>query len=467
MKADRGLVVKALETMKRYRMLAGGERVVVSVSGGPDSVALLFFLSGLTADMGLELFVFHLDHMFRGEESAADAAFVEGLSRQLGLPSRAIAVDVPSIVRGSDRSPQDVARKVRLERLLSYADEVAADRVAPGHTADDQVETFLMRIIQGAGLSGLGGIPPVSGRIIRPLIDVWRVEVEDYCDNLDVEPRHDSSNLDDTYLRNRVRNRLVPFLEGEFGPGIKEVILREVESLALDKRLVGEQVADAFKRLAVLKDGEVRFDAEEFGQLPGALQRGVLRESWAELMPGESPIAWRHVMGVLGKVVGGQTGARLDLPRSVVAEREYGDIVFRIGKEGEALPVVTLDKPGSLPLPGSGMVFSAQEVGIEEVEFGGSPTVEFVRPDLRFPLEVRHPAAGDRFEPLGAPGAKKLSDFFTDIKLPRRERKNCWLVLSAGLVVWVVGHRLDDRFRLEGEEKRAMRLSVGPDGEYD
>ena len=462
MNTDTGLEIKALETIKRYRMLAGAERVVVSVSGGPDSVALLYFLSGLAAGMGLELFVFHLDHMFRGEDSAADAAFVEGLSGELGLPSRAFAVDVPSMVRDSGRSPQDVARKVRLARLMSYADEVSADRVALGHTADDQVETFLMRMIQGAGLSGLGGIPPVSGRIIRPLIDVWRDEVEEYCEKKGVKPRLDSSNLDNTYLRNRVRNRLVPVLEGEFGPGVTEVILREVESLALDGRFVGEHTEEAFGRLAQERDDEVRLDAEELGDLPEALQRGVLRRAWAELMPEESPIAWRHVIDVLEKVVGGHTGARLDLPRSVVAEREYGDIVFRIEKEeeGEALAPIVLEEPGSVRLPGSGMVFSAREVDIGEVEFGGDPMVEFVRPDLSFPLEARHPAAGDRFHPLGAPGAKKLSDFFTDIKLPRRERTSCWLILSGGLPVWVVGHRLDERFRLSGEEKRAIRLSV-------
>ena len=467
MNAESALEQKALETIKRYRMLAGSERVVVSVSGGPDSVALLLFLSGLASEMGLELFVFHLDHMFRGEESAADAAFVEGLSRELGLPCRVFTVDVPSMVRESDRSPQDVARKVRLERLTSCADEVAADRVALGHTADDQVETFLMRMIQGAGLSGLGGMPPVSGRIMRPLIDVWREEVEQYCDKMGIEPRLDKSNLDNTYLRNRVRNRLIPVLKGEFGPGIKEVILREVESLALDRRFLSEEAAEAFDRLAVEKDGEVRLDVEKLGQLPDSLQRGVIRQSWAELMPDESPMAWRHVVDVLKKVVGGRTGARLDLPRSVVVEREYGEIVFSVEKEAEALSEVILEKPGSVPLPGSGMAFSAREVSVEEVEFGADPMSEFVPPDLRFPLEVRHPAAGDRFQPLGSPGSKKLSDFFTDIKLPRRDRTNCWLVLSGGLIVWVVGHRLDERFRLRGEEKRAIRLSVEPQGEYD
>ena len=467
MKTDAGLEVKALETIKRCRMLSGGERVVVSVSGGPDSVALLLFLSGLASEMGLELSVFHLDHMFRGEDSAADAAFVEGLARGLGLPCRVFTVDVPSMVRESDRSPQDVARKVRLERLTSYADEVAADRVALGHTADDQVETFLMRMIQGAGLSGLGGMPAVSGRIIRPLIDVWREEVERYCDKMGADPRLDKSNLDNSYLRNRVRNRLIPTIAGEFGPGIKEVILREVESLALDRRFLGEMTSEAFGRLAVEKDGEVRLDGEKLEQLPDALKRGVLRQSWAELMPDESPMSWRHVVDVLEKVAGGRTGARLVLPRSVVVEREYGDIVFSVEKEAEALPDVILEKPGSVSLRGSGMVFSAQEVGAEEVEFGGDPTVEFVPPDLRFPLEIRNPAAGDRFQPLGSPGAKKLSDFFTDIKLPRRGRTNCWLVLSGGLIVWVVGQRLDERFRLKGDEQRAMRLSVRPQGDYD
>jgi tRNA(Ile)-lysidine synthase len=464
---DSSLEGKALATVSRYGMLAGGERVVVSVSGGPDSVALLFFLSGLAAAMDLELFVFHLDHMFRGAESAADAAFVEELSRRLDLPSRIVSVDVPSMVRASDRSPQDVARKVRYEKLMSYADEVSADRVSLGHTADDQVETFLMRMIQGAGLSGLGGIPPVSGIRIRPLIDTWREQVERYCEKVGVKPRLDKSNLDDIYLRNRVRNRLVPFLESEFGPGIKEVIFREVESLALDRRFVNEKVKEVFNSLAVEQDGEVRLDSEKLGQLPEALQRGVLRQAWAELMPDESPMAWRHVMDVLEKVVGGRTGARLDLPRSVVAEREYGDIVLRTVEEEEALSALRLEKPGSVPLPAGDKVFSAREVDVEEVELGADPMVEFVRADLRFPLEVRHPLPGDRFRPLGAPGARKLADFFIDIKLPRRERMSCWLVLSGGHIVWVVGHRLDERFRLEPGEKSAIRLSVEAAGEYD
>jgi tRNA(Ile)-lysidine synthase len=448
-------------------MLAGGERVVVSVSGGPDSVALLLFLAGSASEMDLELFVFHLDHMFRGHESAADAAFVEGLSRELGLQCGIFTIDVSSMVRESDRSPQDVARKVRLDKLMSYADEVAADRVALGHTADDQVETFLMRMVQGAGLSGLGGMPPVSGTIVRPLIDVWREEVEQYCDKMGMEPRLDKSNLDNSYLRNRVRNRLIPVLMGEFGPGIKEVILREVESLALDRRFLSGETAEAFSRLAVGKDGEVRIDVEKLGRLPESLQRGVIRQAWAEIMPDESPISWRHAVDIFEKVVGGHTGARLDLPRSVVVEREYGEIVFSVGRVAEALPGVILEKPGRVPLAGSGMAFSAREVSAEEVELGADPMAEFVTPDLRFPLEVRHPAAGDRFRPLGSAGIKKLSDFFIDIKLPRRDRKNCWLVLSGGLIVWVVGRRLDERFRLKGEERRAIRLCVRPEGEYD
>jgi len=162
---DQGLEKTALSTIDRYRMLEGARTVVAAVSGGPDSVALLMFLHGLAPRVRFDLHVFHLDHMLRGQESARDARFVEELALELGLPVRSLAVDVRAGLAG--RSPQDAAREIRLDRLLGFADEVSADRIATGHTADDQVETFLMRAIQGAGLSGLGGIPPaLAGSIL-------------------------------------------------------------------------------------------------------------------------------------------------------------------------------------------------------------------------------------------------------------------------------------------------------------
>lgn len=470
MGAEGDLEGKALRAIERYGMLSPGDTVVVSVSGGADSVALLLFLNHLARTLSLDLRVFHLDHMLRGSESAGDAEFTERLARELGLDVRLEAVDVDEVTREWDRSPEDAARVVRLERLFDFAQEAEADRVAVGHTADDQVETFLMRVVQGAGLTGLGGISPVSGIVVRPFIEVWRWEVEEYCSRRNVVGRLDSSNLDERYLRNKVRLSLIPFLVGEFGPGVKEVILREVESLGVDREFVGRRVEEAFDRTAVVEDGEVHIDLQALLELPDSLGRGVVREAWARLMPRMSNLSWRHVANILEKVAGGASGARLDLPRSVVAEREYGRVILRMSgdeEKGGEDAVVSVPVPGAARLPGTGMTLEASLVEAGDVDLGAGPACEFVRPDLALPLEVRPPRPGDRFHPLGSPGSRKVADFFIDIKLPRRVRRRCRLVLSGGEVVWVAGHRLDERFRLRPADRRAVRLLLRRDDEYD
>jgi tRNA(Ile)-lysidine synthase len=464
---DQGLEKTALSTIDRYRMLEGARTVVAAVSGGPDSVALLLFLHGLAPRLRFDLHVFHLDHMLRGQESARDARFVEELARELGLPVRSLAVDVRGEAGLAGRSPQDAAREIRLDRLLGFADEVAADRIATGHTADDQVETFLMRAIQGAGLSGLGGIPPVRGRFVRPLIEVWRFQVEEYCDAMGVTPRQDMSNLSISYLRNRVRLSLLPFLASEFGASVKEVVLREVESLALDGDYMKEQAARAFELARDGKGEEVRLEIPCLLSLHPALQRGVIREAWSRVAPGEQSLSWRHVLDLLEKVAGGGTGARLDLPGGRVAEREYDLLVFRPGETDTPYPPSSLAVPGVVSLPWAGVTIEARLVGREAVRFSADPEVEFVCPELEPSLEVRAPAPGDRFRPLGSGGSKKLKDFFIDLRLPRAVRKRCPVVLSGGDVVWVAGHRIDERFRLPDAAEEAVMLIMRPLDDYD
>jgi tRNA(Ile)-lysidine synthase len=461
------LEITALSTLQRYRMLEGGERVVVAVSGGPDSVALLLFLKGIASERELDLHVFHLDHMLRGEESASDARFVEELAGDLGLPARVMDVDVRRETAGSGRSPEDAAREVRLAKLRQFAAEVEAVRIATGHTADDQVETFLMRLIQGAGLTGLGGIPPVSGPFIRPLIEVWRSQVEEYCAQMGVSPRQDSSNLDTSYLRNRIRLNILPFLVSELGPSIKEVISREVESLALDREFMLEQAAQAFDLVAVVSKDEVRLDILRLMSLPAALQRGVMREAWSRAAPGAQNLSWRHLMDVMEKVVAGRTGSKLDLPGPLVVERSYDDVVFKPPDEDAECPPGVLPVPGTVRLPWAGVEIEARRVGRNTVTFGEDRNVEYLTAGLELPLEVRAPAPGDRFKPLGSAGTQKLTDFFIDRKLPRSARKHCVLVLSGGQIVWVAGMRIDERFRLRDEEGEAVMLIMRPAGEYD
>lgn len=450
---------KARATVARYSMLEEGQRVVVSVSGGPDSVALLLFLADLAPGMSLTLSVFHLDHMLRGTESAADAEFVRLLAENLGLPAEVTSAEAGAAAGGSRRSPQDAYREIRTGKLLAWADRWGADRVAVGHTADDQVETFLMRMVQGAGLTGLAGIPPVAGPLIRPLIEVWRHEVEAFLRLKGVTARTDRTNLEDDYLRNRIRHQLLPCIVSGFGEATKAVILREVESLAWDREMFFALARRAFEEVARLEGGTCRIDLRALSAVSLSMRRGVVREAWARLRPGEPMLSWRHVRDILTKVAGGASGASIDLPGGMRAEREYGDLLVGPAPAPALLEPRRLEVPGRLRLDGR-TVLEAERVPPSEVVYGGDPDTEYARPDLSTTLEVRGTRPGDRFRPLGSPYQKKLKDFFIDEKVPRRERPTVPLVLEAGRIVWVAGYRLDDRFKLRPGDDGAVRLRL-------
>ncbi len=461
---------KAIALISKHKMLLTGDRVVVGVSGGADSVALLLFLSKISDPFKLKLSVFHLDHMMRGEESARDAAFVIEIASRLGIPAEIEQADVKSLVEKSGLSPQDAARRVRMERLEAFADRLSADRIALGHTADDQVETFLMRIVQGAGLSGLRGIPPVRDRIIRPLLNVWRAEIETYVSACGFDFRTDSSNLKTVYLRNRVRLKILPVFEKEFGKSVKETLLRIVESLSVDADYMSAQVLKVFDEIAFAGDKKVIVKIEPLRNLHEALRRGVLREAWRRLDPAKQNLSWRHTLDIEEKVLFGDKGAALDLPGGIVVERDSTSIVFRIAEEEstsaqdryEGSLSVLLSIPGKVYLPWCGDFIEAGIVPIQECDFTSDPLVEFVSAQkVKGPLIVRTPIAGDRFQPLGMDSLKKVSDFFTDLKVPVERRWGCPVVLHEKSIVWVAGYRIDERFKVDREhEDKAIRLRL-------
>ncbi len=460
---------KALALVSKYKMLEVGDIVVVSVSGGADSLALLLFLNKISDLFNLQIRIFHLDHMIRGDESARDAEFVKEIACDLGIPAEIERADVKSFVKKSGLSTQDAARLVRMERLEAFALRAGAERIALGHSADDQVETFLMRIIQGAGLSGLSGIPPVRGKIIRPLLNVWRSEIEEYVNAFGLSFRIDSSNLAPVYLRNKVRLKLLPLLEKEFGRSVKESILRIVESLSVDFDYISAQTQKSFEQIAVLQEKRVSMDVESLIKLHESLRRGVLREAWCWLVPGKQTLGWRHTLDIEEKVLYGRTHAALNLPGNVVVERTRNEVVFRLAENEsfadesiyQSASPVTLAIPGKAFNPWSGDLIEARLVERKKCDFSGDPLVEYVNAGkVKGPLTVRTLRAGDRFQPLGMKGLKKVSDFFTDLKVPLEDRLKCSIVLSQGEIVWVAGYRIDERFKVEKGDKEVLMLKL-------
>jgi tRNA(Ile)-lysidine synthase len=456
-RAVKTLVDRTRATISKRGLLKGGETVVVAVSGGPDSLALLHALVRLAPELDLSLHVAHFDHRIR-EGSASDAAFVGRTAARLGLPATLRAADTNDTPKGL--SPEEVARERRYAFLEEVADSVGASRVATGHTLDDQAETVLMRVVTGTGVRGLGGIWPIRGRIVRPLIDARRAETEAFCRALRLKPRRDPTNSDTRFLRNAVRAELLPVIEKRFNARAVEALGRLADLAREDDALLDEIATSSLTLEPV--EGGWRIPIESLRRLDPALQRRVLRAA--------ARLDSEHVERVLGLARQGSSGDSIDLPSRLNARVEYGSLVLgRAPSRPVAVSPVALAVPGTTELPPWVMQMRTWIENSAPAAWPDGRTACVLDADKAGKkLEVRQPRTGDRFRPLGMRHGKKLGDFFTDTKVPRSERRRVALVANDEGIVWVVGHRPDDRFKVTSHTKRYLWLeATGVSGETE
>jgi len=300
---DQPLAGDVLAFIREHRLVQSGEPLLVGVSGGPDSVCLLHLLAQLRRDLGISLHVAHLNHMLRGGESHDDAEYVVKMAGCLGLGVTVEERDVRSYRARHHLSLEDAARRLRYRFFAAVADEVGAGAVAVGHTADDQVETVLMRLIRGAGARGLQGMRPASKwhsaggqalTVVRPLLGVTRQRTEAYCRDHSLDPRRDSSNLLADRMRNRVRHELLPLLRS-YNPRIDEALLRTAESLAGEASLAEDQVSRAWPQVVAQDGAAFLLHREGFRALPPAVQRHLLREVVRRLLGDLEDVEWKHI----------------------------------------------------------------------------------------------------------------------------------------------------------------------------
>lgn len=463
----RHLPEQILATIKKYNMLEGGNKVLVSVSGGPDSVALLHLLYSLRVSCDLQLHVFHLDHQVRGENSAKDALFVQKLARSLNLPVSSLSHNIPGYIFNKSLCLQEAAREIRYQLLDEVADEIGADKIAVGHNADDQVETFLMRIIRGTGPCGLRGIPPVRGRIIRPLIEVSREEIEEYLDVNEIEFRVDSSNLKPDYLRNRIRHQLIPlFLEQN--ERFKENVLNTIALISEDEAFLEQSAKELFEAIAHRDDERALVcQCPKLLSLPPAMQRRVVRMALGSIKGNLREIEYRHVNIILAAVEKGRSD-QIDLPGGIVVLIEYGNLVFALSEERKKAiscvkSSIELKIPGITEIPYLDMEIRAKIKCPDKVNPSAPQNREKAYLDLdklTLPLQVRTRFPGDRFVPLGMSGEKKLQDFLVDKKVSKRKRDRIPIVECQGQIVWVGKMAIDDRVKVMQDTEKVVVLEI-------
>jgi tRNA(Ile)-lysidine synthase len=443
-------------------MLPDAAPVLALVSGGADSTSLLRLLAaGELGDRPLA--VLHVDHALRGEASDADAAFVMDLCAGLGVECRVARYDVGAYAQEAALNLEDAGRRIRyrfaeeeLDALCARAGVApASGRIATAHTRDDRVETFLMRVVQGAGMAGMTGVKPVRGRVVRPLIDAGRGEILAYLGSLDQEWREDATNLDTTRTRARIRHDVLPHLRA-MNPSLDVSLARSLELLSDDDELLTGMASAFAHDFAECSPGSVAFDRALMRTLSRSMARRTVRVALLDAFADASRLESAHVEALVDGLA--DDAFARDLPFGLRAVSEYGRlIVSRRGSEPRGLVPSLLGVPGTADIGDAGAI-TAETTGPDAGDAGPDSVVIDVD-RIAGALTVDSPREGDRLRPLGMDGTKKLSDLLVDEKVPRRLRAATPVVRDGDAIVWVAGVRLAHDYRVTEGTRRAARLT--------
>jgi tRNA(Ile)-lysidine synthase len=455
---DSDLNGRVAETIKKHSMLNGGETVLLGLSGGPDSVCLLSILQHIKEEFGLIIHAVYVDHNLRPKETPAEIAFCRNICDKVQVDFRVKAVDVKIRVKEMRMNRQEAARELRYLAFFEACEEAKADRIALAHNADDQAETVLMRLVRGAGPSGLSGIPPKRSRIIRPLIEIERREIENYLERNEIHYMLDSSNFRTDYVRNRIRLLLMPELK-KLNPNLVRAVTKTASILQEEERYLEFIVTKTLMKMVSRKsERRIELFLSPMEAMDVVILRRVLRRA-IESTEGIRGAGFVHIEDIIRLIREGDSGDRLYLPKGIRVIKDYSLLVITSEEPGR-IGQHELQIPGELAVVGAGLVIKASLEESAADPGDGKSSVLLDAGKMSLPLKIRPRMPGDCFFPFGFGKRKKLQDFFVDLKVPRDERDSIPLIMSGNDIVWVAGYRADDRFRTSAVTKKFLRLVI-------
>ncbi|MFZ5436407.1 MAG: tRNA lysidine(34) synthetase TilS [Bacillota bacterium] len=451
-------------TIKAYDMLKPGDRVVVAVSGGADSISLLHVLWSLREEMGINVLACHMHHGMRGDRADEDARFVEMTANSMGLAFYYEFQDVPLFARQHKLGEEEAGRRLRYQFYRRLLEEIPADKVALGHNRDDQAETVLMRILRGTGLRGLAGIPPKRGAFIRPLINSTRKDIELYCRANGLKWITDATNLDTKYLRNKIRHRIMPELE-QYSPRVADHLVA-VGDIARETSDFIEYEIGALRAACIrISRGHLSLRRRYIDQLEPARARQLL---FVAIEQAGLAADFTSVDAVFRLVTKARPGKFLKLGRGRVYAG-YDEIVLVPERPEPAFSRTALNIPGVTRVDAFGLTIRSEIKPIEEV----GPETDFTRVASRayfdynkmtLPLEVGSMERGLRIQPFGMRGTKKVSDVLASAKIPYYLRRQIPVVYSGQRAIWIPGYVTDETTRVDKDTHNVLVLTAYRNG---
>lgn len=452
---------RVLDTIAKYSMIRPGDHLLVGLSGGPDSTCLLHILHRLGSNLNISLSAIYIDHQLRPSETPEEIRFCEQTCSRLDIPFTAIKIDVKGYSNDNRLNTHEAAREMRYELFRKHTAEINAQKIALGHNADDQAETIIMRLLRGTGPSGLSGIPPVRGSIIRPLIETSREDIMSMLNAEGINFVIDSSNLKDVYTRNRIRNSIMPAMK-RINKSFLDIIQRTTEIFRDEERYFEIQVTKSLMTLIRSKtDTKIELLLVPLESMHTAMLRRVIRRAIDETRDLRG-ISFLHIEEIVKLIKSSASGARLYLPGGLRVIKGYSTLIMTSEKPA-VMDEYIMDSPSELLLRDASCIISASSVSIDDYNSDQRKTGATAYVDaekISWPLIIRRRNKGDHFCPLGMNSSKKLQDFFVDTKVPRDERDAVPLVTSNNNIVWVAGHRLDNRYKVEKNTVSILKFEI-------
>jgi tRNA(Ile)-lysidine synthase len=450
------------EIIKKKKLIENGQKVLVGVSGGVDSVALLIALWHMRTKLGIHLLAVHINHQLRGDESDQDEQFVKQLCFQFSIGLVVKRIELPE--KGS---LENNARELRFKCFNNLKKLYRIDRIALAHHKGDQAETVLFRMFRGSGMSGMKGILPHIGDIVHPFLDFTKEELTDFVKHSDLEWREDQSNHEINFSRNKIRNELIPYIENNFNQNIIDKLCQSATIFAETDEIVREIAQRNLVKIRSSKGEKLhRLSLTKLLKLKSVVRFYIYRQIFNELSGDENDFYSNH-FSEIEKLYDAKGSKQINLSDDVIVLKEYSDLVFT---KGEYLTEFQPEEPKVLSNFKTRFVFEDFRVILKRVKKLPSKvklkeekfTAYFDYDKIKFPLTFRHRQNGDRFVPSGVRYHKKLKDFFIDEKVSKFERDRIVIVDDADHLIWIAGYRQDGRKMYKNHSKSYLKIQIEP-----
>lgn len=457
------MIEKVVETIEKYRMIEAGDNIILGLSGGVDSMALLHILLEIKKQglYDFNLHLVHVNHGVRGELAKRDQKFTEKVAQDLGLPFYTINVSMENYAKEHKITSEEAGRILRYGFFNEVIDSLGQGKIAVAHNLNDQAETLIMRFLRGTGIDGLRGIEHRNSNIIRPILDITREELEAYIARKKIEITEDHTNFQAIYTRNKIRLEIIPYIEENFNPNIirtleRTAYLAEIDSNFLEKtseKRYNEIVKKEEKNRITL--GFSKFKLEDI-----SIKQRIIRKAILDINSDLQGISESQISLILDIFNRGETGKQVNISNNIIARVSYDDLVIEknLSFEVEDFKYKLEDK---LFIDEIGYKFNVKTISRKDFQASSKKknTRYFDYDKIKSELFIRNRRNGDRFVPFGMNGSKKIKDYFVDEKIPREERDSIPLIVDGDNIIWVVGYRTSNLYKITGNTERILEIA--------